>query len=397
MNIFKRYSNSSLMYYLLGEVISKVSPFLLLPLISNAYGLTNTAYYSNVLIYANVIQMLMTGWIVAYIPISYIKSVKRCKILVRMVMMSNMALLIFFSVLSLFFEGSLFTYSFILSCGFSINSMYLIILQVKGEAKSYVLFNTYKSTTILVLSALLVYYSLGDINHIVNINIVCTLVFSMFSIYKLFSIGYLSVGITSYKLIVRVVKFGFPLIPGMLLVPAKSIVDRFFISDFFGTEVEGVYVIAFQYSLGVSLIAMSYVKSITPELLGGLNEDKRGIVAKLFYKYLIFVLIASCCLLLFILFGRGALFPNYNGSINFLVVFIVAVLFQVSSSFMTSYYQVKLKTKVLMMVNFLFFLINIIVLYSFGSSSIFIYMLIVLFISLCQFIALYKLGFKDAI
>lgn len=397
MNILKKYNNSSLVYYLLGEIISKASPFLMLPLISNAYGLTSAAYYSNVLIYANVIQMLVTGWIVAYIPISYIKSVKRCKILIRMAMMFNVALLAFFSSISFFFESSVITYSLILSCGYSINSMFLIILQVKGEAKNYVSFNTYKSITILMFSGLLVYYNLGDINYIVNVNIACTLIFAAFSICKLYSFGYLSIGITSYKLIVRVVKFGFPLIPGMLLVPAKSIVDRFFISDFFGTEIEGIYVIAFQYSLGVSLIAMSYVKSITPELLAGLNQRKKDIVATLFYKYIMFVIVTSCFLILFIVLGRGVLFPNYNGSIDFLVIFIASVLFQVSSSFMTSYYQVKLKTKILMVINCLFFVINIVALYFFGSFSIVIYMLVVLFVSIFQFVALYKLGFKNAI
>ncbi|OUR92446.1 hypothetical protein A9Q81_16625 [Gammaproteobacteria bacterium 42_54_T18] len=401
---FKRISiNENLIYYLLGELISKLSPFLLIPILSNIYGVESISKYANTYLIANVTQMIVTGWLLSYITVVYFKSRIRYRINVAVgLLISSLVTIIslLFLLIALYLGDGVneIIFGLFLGGAFSTNSIFLTTRQVEGKSKEYVSFNILKSIFIFVSSIGVIHF-LPDrsIDTIIALQIVITYLFSIISVYRLYLTKCLIMPFVSVSNIKSALLFGLPLLPGIMLTPLKSLADRYIILLNYGVVFSGIYAVGYQYTLGIALVAMSYVKSITPNLMDALVKQDRGKVKRLFFNYTSLVVVTS-----FTLGGAFILFGDYlTGSkeynMNFMFIFVISIVIQTISSFFTCYYQVHMKTKLLMYITLISLTLYIFVISIFGSYSIEVLMFSMIIANLFSLYILYYRGFKYAI
>lgn len=165
--------------------------------------------------------------------------------------------------------------------------------QVRELPKKYGVLQVSLSLTNFLLALLFVIFLLkGAEGRVLSLilSVFMLSVISLFSLYKEQVIEFSKINI---KYIKESLIFGFPLIPHIFGTFLLTSMDRVFITKDVGLEEAGIYMLAFQLSMGLQVVFDAINKAYTPFLYKKLKEnewmEKRKLVINT-YKYFIFLI-----------------------------------------------------------------------------------------------------------
>jgi O-antigen/teichoic acid export membrane protein len=356
--------------YIFGEVLSKISPFLLVPIIARLIGPKELAIYSNFTVGVFIIQMLLSGWAVSYVSVYYFKSINKYRksILITLCFscfFAFLSLILLLISLLLFKSEILVIVSLVTlsASASSISSLYLAIKQIKKQANEFVVFSIIKSVFMfaLVIAAL---YSLEDVVA-VDLIFVVTLVHCIFAVLVTKAILANS-GVTlnsafKKKQIVHMLSFGLPIIPGALLNSVRTTIDRFLLYFYFGSAIVGTYSAAYQLCTVVLVLSASMIRAYAPEIFQALEKQNIKRLHYLFKQFIVpIIIIALCTNILIYFFGSKLLGQSFANIQEFSFISLLFI-FQSATSFISGFYQFNNKTTQLMNVNLIGFLFYFVV------------------------------------
>lgn len=154
----------------------------------------------------------------------------------------------------------------------------------------------------------------------------------------------------NFEYIKDALKFGAPLIPhaigGMLL----TMIDRFFLTKYFGLSATGNYSVAFQIAMVISLLTISFNNAYVPWLYSNLNKNDRLLKIKIVRLTYFYFIGLSLLAILFILFSP-LLFYFFVGSAfdrvdEYFVWIVLGFVFQGFYLMVTNYIMFAKKTSV---------------------------------------------------
>nr|ELR5257561.1 polysaccharide biosynthesis C-terminal domain-containing protein [Providencia rettgeri] len=146
----------------------------------------------------------------------------------------------------------------------------------------------------LLTIILIVFYNIGEIGRVIAV-IISTFLVTIISLYLLIRDKLISVKYEKHKYLKENISFGLPLLPHVFGLFLLSSIDRFFISKKYGLSEAGIYMMAFQISLGMIILFDALNKAITPYLFKMLARNSKSDLYKIVkYSYLLFL----ACLIL---------------------------------------------------------------------------------------------------
>lgn len=173
--------------------------------------------------------------------------------------------------------------------------------QVRQNAKSFGLFQVSRSLLNVSGSLLLVVVFLQGSDGRISAQVVASLAFALLAICLLLRDRLLSFFVWRPEFVSEALKFGVPLIPHVAGMFLLTMVDRFVISSELGLAEAGVYMVAVQFGMALSLIFDAINRAYVPWLFERLKRndehEKRKIVR---YTYLWYIFILSGAFLAFI-------------------------------------------------------------------------------------------------
>lgn len=359
-------ANINVIIYVLGEVFSKIAPFLLVPLISRVYGPNGISIYTNFTVAVFIIQTLISGWSISFVTVSYFKSITNYRLSIALTLIVSLFfsfLSIIFFIVIMFFDSDVFFITLstsILSASFvSIFSLYLSILQVKKRAKEFVFFTVCKSFAIFfAISIFLKFFNTSLIEYVLIVVTVIHMFFGVIVIKRIVvECGLKNLNHLTRKFLVKMVAFGFPILPGALLNSGRTAIDRFVIFSFLGTMTVGVYSAAYQYCMVVLVLSASMIRAYTPEIFNSLSKSDFLSLYRLFKIFIAVLLFVAVLTNLFVYFlGATISGEGFESIWQFSFLSYLFVL-QAATAFISSYYQFFNKTNSLLIINIIGFVI----------------------------------------
>ena len=166
----------------------------------------------------------------------------------------------------------------------------LVQLQIRKKALNYGLLQVSNSIINLSLTILFIVFMNYGVEGRVWAVCISTLFYAVFCFCSLKREKLLNFQLTKLNFVKDNLSFGLPLVPHVLGMFFLSSVDRFIINKKFGLSDAGIYMMAFQISLGLILVYDSINKAFVPFLFSTLKKnnyaDKRKIVS---YSYFLFL------------------------------------------------------------------------------------------------------------
>jgi O-antigen/teichoic acid export membrane protein len=351
--------------YIFGEFLSKLSPFLLVPIIARLMGADELAIYSNFTVGVFIIQMLVSGWSVSYVSVYYFKSIGKY----RKSILITLSFSCFFALLSLllllislfFFKSEMLVIISLVTLSASVtsvSSLYLAIKQIKKQANQFVCFSITKSFVMfsLVIAAI---YGVQDVVAVDLIFVVALVhcLFAMLVIKAILASSSVTLNFTfKKKQITEMLSFGLPIIPGALLNSVRTAIDRFLLYSYFGGGIVGAYSASYQLCTVVLVLSASMIRAYVPEIFQALEKQNTERLYNLFKQFIVpIIFIALCSNVLIYFFGVELLGQSFSNMQEFSFISLLFI-FQSATSFISNYYQFHNKTKLLMNVNLIGFL-----------------------------------------
>lgn len=148
MKILKNIRKSNAVIYLFGDLLSRATPFILIPIISKTLGTESLAYYSNYFLLLFIVQSILTMFVVPYLNVLFFKDNNKYLQIVNYLVGNQNAILLatlLFAIFLLFLFNDIMFMIFLLSVFFSVSiNFYLNHLQVNRFAKKYSVINFLK-------------------------------------------------------------------------------------------------------------------------------------------------------------------------------------------------------------------------------------------------------------
>ncbi|WEE24632.1 lipopolysaccharide biosynthesis protein [Aeromonas hydrophila] len=358
--------------YMVGDVISKISPFIIIPLLTRLFSPEEYAVYANYLLGINILCIFINGWSIAYLYPSFYKSKTRFK-LVSSISIYVSFIAIALSLFLLVFSWSisspvieLWSLVFFSGAAVSINTVYTTILQIKGDAVKFSYFNVGKS----IFQLLLVYMYISltaepTVIGVVYVYFVTSIFFMLFALFKLYRDKLLSFFVR--RIFKDAFGYGVPLIPNMALGYVKTTMDRVVLLYAFGASIIGVYSASFQLFSVIILFSSSLIKGVTPELLSGIKNCNVQKVRKITLFYIVSVICVGVGVGGGMYFWGDLFLGKSFGNLKPYSFLSLSIALGAIGSIFTSYYQIYEKTKLLMSITIATTLLHILSLF-FGAK-----------------------------
>ena len=189
-----------------------------------------------------------------------------------------------------------------ISYAFFIIELRLSQWQIRNKAKEYGLLQVTRSLLNMLLSLILVIMMFKGVEGRIEAMTITAFMFSTISLYLLYKDKLVVFKSWNLSYIKEALAFGVPLIPHIVGAFLLISIDRFFINKELGLEKTGIFMIALQFSLVLSVFFDSINKAYVPWLFERLKRDdeteKRQIVRM---TYLYFILVFALAGLAFII------------------------------------------------------------------------------------------------
>lgn len=255
--------------YLIGELLNKTLPFLLLPYLTRKLGVEGfgeLSYYLTILaLFSIFIGLSQEGAVTRYF---YFYGNKAVDLIVRVGYLYNIT----FSVLSLFvawiLKSEVIAYIIIIAMFNSFLSVQLALRQAQKQPIPYIVIQLLSSISMVVLTIIMLEFFAGEqvINRLLALLFSSVLVFFITYIFinKKFKIKR-SFSLIHYKIaLIYIFSFGVPLILHQLSFFMKGQVDRIFIYKLYTPAELGVYSAGVQIASVLTILFMALNKAIVP-------------------------------------------------------------------------------------------------------------------------------------
>jgi O-antigen/teichoic acid export membrane protein len=243
--------------------------------------------------------------------------------------------------------------------------------QVRKKAKSYGALQVTKSILDVNLSLILVVLLLQGSGGRIFAQVIAVSIFALFALYFLKRDNLLTFIVWRPEYIKEALRFGVPLIPHVGGIFLLTTVDRLVINSKFGLAQAGIYMVAVQFGMTLSIIFDAINKAYVPRLYECLKRDdeseKRRVVI---YTYIWFLIILFGAALAFVVgpsiirFFAGEQYIRSGDLIGWLVL---GQVFGGMYHMMTSYIFYSKKTGLLSITTIISGALNLVLLYFFIS------------------------------
>lgn len=178
----------------------------------------------------------------------------------------------------------------------------LIQWQIRKRSTSYAVFQVLLSLTNLSLSILLVAGLSWGVEGRISAQLIAFFVFFLLALYFLQKDSLLKFLVWRPEYIKEAVSYGVPLIPHVAGIFLLNLVDRFVVNDQLGTEKVGIYMVAVQLTMVMSIVFDAINKAYVPWLFERLDRNhpqEKIMIVK--YTYLWFLVIGVAVFLAFVI------------------------------------------------------------------------------------------------
>jgi O-antigen/teichoic acid export membrane protein len=297
--------------YSVSNIINRIAPFLLLPILTTYLS---TEDYGIISIFTILVSIL--GALVGINTHGAITKnfFDRTKTELK-VYISSIFYILIFSVISIsliiliinqFFSkifslpNFLIWIALIIATSQFISSIILNLWQVQKKAFFFAIYSFIKTTINILLSIFFIIFLNLNWQGNVYAQLITALLFFFLSVFILLKNN--SIGIVINKnYILDALKFGGPLIPHMIGAIFMTMIDRFFITLYSGINETGIYSVGYQIGSIINILAISFNQAYIPWLYEKLNLKslKTNIkIVKITYIYFIIILVITFLLII---------------------------------------------------------------------------------------------------
>ena len=172
------------------------------------------------------------------------------------------------------------------------------ILQYKNQVFTYLLLSLTQFISLILLT---IYFIVGNQTGVVGIYFAKVIVFSVLFIYTIFYLIRSALAVPSFAIMNKLLSYGLPIIPLILLMPVLTVSDRYFLSVFSSIEDIGRYEIAYKFGMLINMLLVIPVqRSWGPQMfqVGNLIEQNKQIHRDItfYYSYIGFFLLLGLSL-----------------------------------------------------------------------------------------------------
>ncbi|HBC3570197.1 TPA: hypothetical protein KDZ96_001109 [Vibrio parahaemolyticus] len=356
MKILKNIRKSNAVIYLFGDLLSRATPFILIPIISKTLGTESLAYYSNYFLLLFIVQSILTMFVVPYLNVLFFKDNNKYLQIVNYLVGNQNAILLatlLFAIFLLFLFNDIMFMIFLLSVFFSVSiNFYLNHLQVNRFAKKYSVINFLKGGGYLILALVGVFSNIITVKYLLISNFIILALLSLYSFRNLNALSKFKNSNIDISILLPAIIFGLPLIPSLLINSIRTTIDRYYILGGFDLSTMGLYAGVYQIASLIMIFSASLVKTYSPSIMESYVNQDFNKVRNLILKSSGIILILSF-FVNFFLYEFGYLLlsdtPSYKIQIFSFLSWVFC--FQSISSFFTSYYQFFDKTRLILFIN----------------------------------------------
>lgn len=265
--------------YLMGELISKSLPFLLLPYLTRKLGVEGfgeLSYYLTILALLSIfIGLSQEGAVTRYF---YFYGNKAINLIVRAGYLYNILFSIVCLVIAWLVKSEIIAYITLIATFNSFLSVQLALRQAKKQPLPYIAIQFLSSMSLVAFTIIMLEYISGDqvVNRLLALLFSNALVFliTYFFINKKIKIKR-KFSLINYKIaLLYIFSFGVPLILHQLSFFMKGQIDRIFIYKLFTAAELGVYAAGVQIASVLTIVLMALNKAIVPYYYEGLKNKK---------------------------------------------------------------------------------------------------------------------------
>jgi O-antigen/teichoic acid export membrane protein len=343
--MLKRVLNNTSFIYVIGELISKISPFIALPLLTRMLTPESFGLYSVFTICIFFAYILVSLSTISYLPIIYFKNEKDVTVVASNIIFYSLGVSLTVLVLSFsigFIYPELASYlmmlQFAVVAGFlnTIIQIKLSLLQCKNKALNYIGINIVKSFLFMIFVVTL--FFLGEdspifymVAYVLPYFLIVPFVLRSltkemgWSLYNFFE---------SYKY-KDAVLFGLQSIPSALTNWFRTSFDRFIVVLLIGSAALGLYSAAYQLAFALVVLSAALAKSMSPKLFSMLRDGTgRDEVIAYCNKYFYLLALFSFLYSIFLHFSTEAILgERFQGSSAVAAILTITAFFQGASSF----------------------------------------------------------------
>lgn len=317
--------------YLIGELINKALPFLLLPYLTRKLGVEGfgeLSYYLTILALLGIfIGLSQEGAVTRYF---YFYGNKAIDLIVRVGYLYKIIFSIICLIIAWILKSEIIAYITLIATFNSFLSVQLALRQAQKQPIPYIVIQFLSSMSLVVFTIIMLEYISGNqvINRLLALLFSSSLVFfiTYFLINKKFKVNR-KFSIEKYKIaFIYVCSFGVPLILHHLSFFMKGQIDRIFIYKLYTAAELGVYAAGVQIASVLTIFFMALNKAIVPYYYEGLKNKKITIEKIKKYTLLSLLIVgfpAFICYLLpnslFVLF----LGEEFSGAKDYTVLFLI--------------------------------------------------------------------------
>lgn len=255
--------------YLIGELINKALPFLLLPYLTRklgAEGFGELSYYLTILaLFSIFIGLSQEGAVTRYF---YFYGNKAIDLIVRAGYLYNILFSTVCLIIAWILNSEIIAYITLIATFNSFLSVQLALRQAQKQPIPYIMIQFLSSVSLVVFTVLMLEYVAGDqvVNRLLALLLSSALVFfiTYFFINKKFKVKKRFSTVNYKAALLYIFSFGIPLILHQLSFFMKGQVDRIFIYKLYSATELGVYSAGVQIASVLTIFFMALNKAIVP-------------------------------------------------------------------------------------------------------------------------------------
>lgn len=366
--------------YLVGELINKSLPFLLLPYLTRklgAEGFGELSYYLTILALLGIcIGLSQEGAVTRYF---YFYGNKAIDLIVRAGYLYNILFSTVCLVISWILKSEIIAYITLIATFNSFLSVQLALRQAQKQPIPYIMIQFLSSVSLVVFTVLMLEYVAGDlvVNRLLALLLSSALVFFITYLFinKSFKISR-KFSLENYKsALAYIFSFGIPLILHQLSFFMKGQVDRIFIYKIYTPVELGVYSAGVQIASILTIFFMALNKAIIPYYYEGLRNKKLTVEKIKNYTLISFIFISLPAFICY--FIPNTLFVWFLGtgfekSQYFTILFLLGYALTLPYLLLVNYFFYFGKNKLISICTFSMSLFYVLLLYFFSKSSLFL-------------------------
>lgn len=370
--------------YVLGDVLNKSIPFLMLPILTRYLTPEDYGIISVFTVFVSILAVFTGLSIHGAINVNFFKMQKdNLKVFIGncLIILNISTLIVFICVyifkpiiierLSLEIEWVILAVA--LAFAQFLTTINLLLWMAEQKPKRYSIYQISQTFLITSLSIILIVGFGMDWEGQIIATAIGTILFSIISFVFIIKRGYLIFKLNNSH-IKDILKFGIPLIPHSLGAWIATGADRLILMSLLGSTITGIYAVGCQIAMVISVIVTAFNKAWSPYMFKTLSnkptmQNKKNIV--LFtYIYFIGIFLFSICFA----YLAEVLIPYFLGerfikSTEFVIYFAVAFSFQGMYYMLANYIFYVKKTYILAYITLTISFIYMILLYFFVKMN----------------------------